>query len=30
VNGEEVEGGASLSDGDEIRVGRSTFRFRVA
>jgi hypothetical protein len=30
VNGEEVEGGTSLSDGDEIRVGRSTFRFRVA
>ncbi|HTO69754.1 MAG TPA: FHA domain-containing protein [Myxococcota bacterium] len=30
VNGEEVEGGASLSDGDQIRVGRSTFRFRVA
>ena len=29
VNGEEVEGGTSLSDGDEIRVGRSTFRFRV-
>jgi FHA domain-containing protein len=30
VNGEEVEGGTSLSDGDQIRVGRSTFRFRVA
>ncbi|HKC50558.1 MAG TPA: FHA domain-containing protein [Myxococcota bacterium] len=30
VNGEQVEGGASLSDGDRITVGRSTFRFRVA
>jgi hypothetical protein len=30
VNGEEVEGGTSLTDGDQIRVGRSTFRFRVA
>lgn len=29
VNGEQVEGGASLSDGDRITVGRSTFRFRV-
>lgn len=30
VNGEPVEGGASLSDGDRITIGRSTFRFRVA
>ena len=30
VNGEQVEGGASLSDGDRITIGRSTFRFRVA
>ena len=29
VNDEQVEGG-TLSDGDRIRVGRNTFRFRVA
>jgi len=29
VNGEVVREGAALSDGDEIRVGQSTFRFRV-
>ncbi len=30
VNGEQVEGGSALSDGDRITIGRSTFRFRVA
>jgi len=29
VNDEQVEGG-TLSDGDRIRIGRNTFRFRVA
>jgi hypothetical protein len=30
VNGEAVEDGATLSDGDQIKVGQSTFRFRTA
>jgi hypothetical protein len=30
VNGEQVDEGTPLSDGDQIRVGQSTFRFRTA
>jgi pSer/pThr/pTyr-binding forkhead associated (FHA) protein len=30
VNGEPVEDGVPLSDGDQIKVGQSTFRFRTA
>ena len=30
VNGEQVDQGIPLSDGDQIRVGQSTFRFRTA
>jgi hypothetical protein len=30
VNGEPIEDGTPLSDGDQIKVGQSTFRFRTA
>lgn len=30
VNGEPIEEGTPLSDGDQIKVGQSTFRFRTA
>jgi pSer/pThr/pTyr-binding forkhead associated (FHA) protein len=29
LNEEVVEGGAPLSDGDELRLGNTTFKFRV-
>lgn len=29
VNGEQIEGGASLGDGDTIQMGNTTFKFRV-
>ena len=29
LNDEQVQGGAALTDGDELRTGDSTFKFRV-
>jgi pSer/pThr/pTyr-binding forkhead associated (FHA) protein len=29
VNGDQIEGGASLSDGDTIQLGNTTLKFRI-